>query len=110
MLLVSRTKGKKVIIGDDIVVQVVDIGRYHVKLGIAAPKDIAINREEVYHRILSEKGEVKSFATLGKEDRTVEDDDNIGNRITDERKQKRTIEIINRTPLKWRWPKRTGEL
>ncbi len=51
MLILSRLEGQKVFIGDDIVIQVFDIGNGKVKLGIECPREIAVHREEVKARI-----------------------------------------------------------
>jgi carbon storage regulator len=48
MLVLSRKRDEKIIIGDNIVVMVVRIDRDEIRLGIEAPKDISIHREEVY--------------------------------------------------------------
>lgn len=53
MLVLTRKEGEKVRIGDDIVVTVVDIDRNRIRLGIEAPRDISVNREEVTARIAS---------------------------------------------------------
>jgi carbon storage regulator len=42
-------------IGDDVVVTVVGVSSRHIRLGISAPRDIAVHREEVYERIAMEK-------------------------------------------------------
>ena len=51
MLVVTRKKDEKLIIGDGIEVQVLRIGRENVRLGIKAPADVAIYREEIYEAI-----------------------------------------------------------
>ena len=47
MLVLSRKIGEKIMIGDDIEIVVVDIDRGKIRIGITAPKDIPIYREEV---------------------------------------------------------------
>ncbi|MEM7378353.1 MAG: carbon storage regulator CsrA [Pseudomonadota bacterium] len=47
MLILTRKVGESVIIGDKFVVQVVDARGKHAKLGIEAPRDVAVHREEV---------------------------------------------------------------
>jgi len=54
MLVLTRKKEESIRIGDDITIKIVDIDNRQVKLGIEAPKRIAINREEIYQRILAE--------------------------------------------------------
>jgi carbon storage regulator len=51
MLVLTRKLGESIRIGDSIVVKVVELDGRHVKLGIEAPKSIAVNREEIYDRI-----------------------------------------------------------
>lgn len=51
MLVLSRKKDEKIIIGDKIAIMVVDIQGDKVRLGIAAPRDVTVHREEVYQAI-----------------------------------------------------------
>lgn len=55
MLIVTRRKGERVMIGDSVVVTVADIKDGQVRIGIDAPKDITVHREEVYVRIQDER-------------------------------------------------------
>lgn len=57
MLVVTRRLGEKLAIGDDITVTLVAIHGHQVRLGISAPKDIPVHREEVQQRILLEQSE-----------------------------------------------------
>lgn len=50
MLVLSRCADEKILIGDDIVVTVCDVSRGKVKLGIDAPKDVLILRDELVGR------------------------------------------------------------
>jgi carbon storage regulator len=54
MLVLSRTRDESIIIGDNVVVTVVDVRGDKVKLGIDAPQDISVHRREVYEAILRE--------------------------------------------------------
>jgi carbon storage regulator len=54
MLVLSRRLGETLIIGDDIKITVLGISGNQVRLGIAAPKDVSVHREEVYRRIQDE--------------------------------------------------------
>ena len=47
MLVVSRKKSEKILIGDSIVITIVRIGPHLVRIGIEAPNDMAIVREEL---------------------------------------------------------------
>lgn len=54
MLVLSRKKDEKIIIGDNITLMVIDIRGDKVRLGIDAPKDVAVHRQEVYEAIQRE--------------------------------------------------------
>lgn len=54
MLVLSRKKGESIIIDDDIKLKIIDIDGEHVKLGIDAPKNIIVHRQEVYEAIQQE--------------------------------------------------------
>jgi carbon storage regulator len=47
MLVLSRKLGEKIVIGDNIVVTVVKIDRNQIRLGIEAPHEVAVYREEI---------------------------------------------------------------
>ncbi len=60
MLVLSRNIGEQIMIGDDIVVTIVDVqsGNFgKVRIGIDAPKTIAVHRREVYDAIITEAAE-----------------------------------------------------
>jgi carbon storage regulator len=54
MLVLSRTRDESIIIGDNVVVTVVDVRGDKVKLGIEAPQDVTVHRREVYEAIRRE--------------------------------------------------------
>ena len=54
MLVLSRQRDQSIIIGDNVVVTVVDVRGDKVKLGIEAPKEIPVHRQEVYEAIQRE--------------------------------------------------------
>jgi carbon storage regulator len=54
MLVLTRKIEETIRIGDHISIKVIDIDNRQVKLGIEAPKNVAINREEIYLRIQAE--------------------------------------------------------
>ncbi|MFQ5730476.1 MAG: carbon storage regulator CsrA [Planctomycetaceae bacterium] len=54
MLVLSRKKDEKIIIGDNITVMVIEIRGDKVRLGIDAPKEISVHRQEVYEAIQRE--------------------------------------------------------
>lgn len=51
MLVLSRKKDESIVIGDGIVVRIVEIRGDKVRLGIEAPKDVPVHRQEVYDAI-----------------------------------------------------------
>ena len=54
MLVVTRKIGEKVIIGNEIEIQLLHIGRNHIRIGITAPKHISVHRYEIYEAIKKE--------------------------------------------------------
>jgi carbon storage regulator len=54
MLTISRRAGERILIGDDIVVEVVEVSGGNVRLGITAPKELRIYREELWERVKQE--------------------------------------------------------
>ncbi len=55
MLVLSRQKNESIIIGDDVIVTIVDVRGDKVRLGIVAPKSVSVHRQEVYDKIQLEK-------------------------------------------------------
>lgn len=55
MLVLSRTRDESIIIGDNIVITVVDVRGDKVRLGIEAPRDVSVHRREVWEAIQREK-------------------------------------------------------
>lgn len=51
MLILTRNIQETIMIGDDVTITVLSIQGNQVKLGIDAPHDVAVHREEIYHRI-----------------------------------------------------------
>ena len=74
MLILTRRLGESLMIGDDVTITVLSVKGNQVRIGIDAPKSVAVHREEIYHKVQSEKGN-------GKTDNNVDDDsDGWGNR------------------------------
>ena len=51
MLILTRKVGESVLIGDDISITVLSVRGNQVKLGVEAPKEVSVHREEIYQRI-----------------------------------------------------------
>ncbi|MFC0309929.1 carbon storage regulator CsrA [Gallibacterium trehalosifermentans] len=55
MLILTRKIDEKLLIGDEITISVLEVRGNQVKIGVDAPKDIAIYREEIYHKVKEAK-------------------------------------------------------
>ncbi|CAI8227682.1 MULTISPECIES: carbon storage regulator CsrA [unclassified Marinobacterium] len=60
MLILTRRVGETLMIGDNISVTVLGVKGNQVRIGVNAPKDVSIHREEIYQRILDEKEQENS--------------------------------------------------
>jgi carbon storage regulator len=54
MLILTRRVGETVLIGEDIVVTVLGVKGNQVRIGVKAPRDVAVHREEIFERIKRE--------------------------------------------------------
>mgnify|MGYP001342433494 CR=1 FL=1 len=55
MLILTRRVGETLIIGDNVKVTVLGVRGHQVRVGVDAPKDVSVHREEIYKRIQDEK-------------------------------------------------------
>ena len=55
MLILTRRIGENLMVGDDVTITVLGVKGNQVRIGVNAPKDVAVHREEIYQRIQKEK-------------------------------------------------------
>lgn len=66
MLILTRRVGETLMIGDSVTVTVLGVKGNQVRIGITAPKEVAVHREEIFQRI--QRDEAGKFPPKGKED------------------------------------------
>ena len=54
MLIITRRPGEKIMVGDEVVVEVIEVSGSSVRIGIAAPKSIPVYREEIWTAVRAE--------------------------------------------------------
>lgn len=64
MLVLTRKENESIMIGNEIEVKVLDLKDNQVKLGIVAPRSVAVHRREVYLAIQAENAQAASAASL----------------------------------------------
>lgn len=60
MLILTRRVGETLMIGDEVTVTVLGVKGNQVRIGVNAPKDVSVHREEIYERIKKEQAESSS--------------------------------------------------
>ncbi len=73
MLILTRRIGESLIIGDNINVTVLGIRGNQVRIGVNAPKDVTVHREEIYEKIRNEQGGSQGNATKKSDDQSDSD-------------------------------------
>jgi carbon storage regulator len=59
MLILTRRVGETVIVGNDVAVTIVSVKGNQIRIGISAPKNVSIHREEIYERIRREQPPIR---------------------------------------------------
>jgi carbon storage regulator len=63
MLILTRRVGETLMIGDEVTVTVLGVKGNQVRIGVNAPKHVAVHREEIYDRIKQEQEQIKPDGT-----------------------------------------------
>ena len=59
MLILTRRVGETLMVGDEVTVTVLGVKGNQVRIGVNAPKDVSVHREEIYQRIQKEKSDAQ---------------------------------------------------
>lgn len=63
MLILTRRVGETLMVGDNVAITVLGVKGNQVRIGVNAPKDVAVHREEIFQRIQREKGQGGTSST-----------------------------------------------
>ena len=59
MLILTRRVGEKLVIGENVTVTVLGVKGNQIRIGIDAPREVQVHREEIFKRIQAERGEIE---------------------------------------------------
>jgi len=68
LLIITRRPGEKIMLGDDVIVEVIEVSGSNVRVGIAAPKSLPVYREEIW-RAVKEENAAAAAADIDQLDR-----------------------------------------
>lgn len=81
MLILTRRAGETLMVGDDVTITVLGVKGNQVRIGVNAPKNVSVHREEIYQRIQREKEQKTGASSAESEATDASEEDNIGNQM-----------------------------